>query len=316
MKDGIIIIDKPQKWTSHDCVAVCRRAAGGAKTGHGGTLDPMAEGVLPVFVGKATKVMEYLDLDSKTYSCEARLGVATDTLDVWGEVIEEKPLDGITPEDILEKMDMFRGDIEQIPPMYSAVRVKGKRLYQYARDGETVDAKPRTVHVSHLNVTHIDMERGTVTFDITCSKGTYIRSICDDLGKALGCGGTMQSLRRTASGTFTLDGAVSPEEVKSMAEDELERHMMPVDMPLGHLGKAWMSSDRARYFCSGNSIRWKQVEIERTPDRGNRDRLNNRGRSYSSIYCVYEKENGKFLGIGYHDEENSVMKADKIFSAV
>lgn len=314
MKDGILIIDKPQNWTSHDCVAVCRRASGAKKTGHGGTLDPMAEGVLPVFMGRATKIMEYLDLDSKSYSCTARLGIETDTLDIWGEVLEERPVSGITPEDIIERIDMFRGDISQMPPMYSAVRVKGKRLYQYARDGEEVEVKPRRVHIDSIDVTSVDMERATVAFDVTCSKGTYIRSICADLGRVLGCGAVMESLKRTASGVFTLDGALKPEEIKQMSAEEIEKRLLPADMPLGHLGKAWMSSDRARYFCSGNSIRWAQIRVEREPERANHDRFNSRGRRYSSIYCVYETETGEFLGIGYRDKANSVMKADKIFA--
>lgn len=316
MKDGILIIDKPQNWTSHDCVAVCRRATGANKTGHGGTLDPMAEGVLPVFIGKATKIMEYLDLDSKTYRCRARLGVRTDTLDIWGEVLERKEVSGITPEDIVSKMDMFRGDISQMPPMYSAVRVKGKRLYQYARDGEEVEIRPRKVHISDIRVISVDMEQGTVTFDVTCSKGTYIRSICADLGDALGCGAVMEALNRTASGVFTLEGSVRADYIKTMNREEIEARLLPMDMPLGHLGKAWMNSDRARYFCSGNSIRWKQIRIEKEPEKANHDRFNSRGRRYSSIYCVYETGTGKFLGVGYRDADENVMKADKIFADV
>ena len=186
MKDGILIIDKPQNWTSHDCVAVCRRASGVKKTGHGGTLDPMAEGLLPVFIGRATKIMEYLDLDYKTYRCRAKLGITTDTMDVWGTVVEQRSTEGITEEDIREKMELFRGEISQLPPKYSAVRVKGKRLYEYARDGQDVEIKPRRVRVSRLGIKDIDMEAYTVTFDVTCSKGTYVRSICHDLGEALG----------------------------------------------------------------------------------------------------------------------------------
>ena len=316
MKDGILIIDKPQNWTSHDCVSVCRRASGVKKTGHGGTLDPMAEGLLPVFIGRATKIMEYLDLDYKTYRCRAKLGITTDTMDVWGTVVEQRSTEGITEEDIREKMELFRGEISQLPPKYSAVRVKGKRLYEYARDGQDVEIKPRRVRVSRLEIKDIDMEAYTVTFDVTCSKGTYVRSICHDLGEALGCGGSMEALRRTASGVFTLENAVSPQELKTMGPDEIEKRLLDMDLPLRHLGKAEMSRDRAKYFCSGNGIRWHQIKVRREPDEKNCDKYNSRGRRYSDIYTVYESESGRFLGIGYRDQEKNVLKADKILTAV
>ena len=134
MKDGILIINKPQDWTSHDCVAVCRRVLGIKKIGHGGTLDPMAEGVLPVFIGKATRIMEYLDLDDKTYRCTTKLGIVTDTRDIWGETLETHETEGITEEAIAEAMEQFRGEILQVPPMYSALKVNGRKLYEYARN--------------------------------------------------------------------------------------------------------------------------------------------------------------------------------------
>ena len=262
MKDGILILNKPQDWTSHDCVAVCRRVTGVKKVGHGGTLDPMAEGLLPVFIGKATKIMEYLDLDYKTYRCTAKLGITTDTQDVWGEVLEEKSPAGVTEsEDICEKLQAFRGRITQLPPKYSAVRINGKRLYEYARDGEEVEIRPRDVEIKELAVTDIDMDEHTVTFDVTCSKGTYIRTICSDLGDALGCGGAMQSLSRTESGAFTLENAVTPYELKNMTPEDIEERLLDIDLPLSHLGKAEMAPDRTKYFCNGNSIRWKQVRV-------------------------------------------------------
>lgn len=316
MKDGILIIDKPQNWTSHDCVAVCRRASGVKKTGHGGTLDPMAEGLLPVFIGRATKIMEYLDLDYKTYRCTARLGIKTDTMDVWGRILERKSTEGITAEDVRRKMEMFRGEISQMPPKYSAVRVNGKRLYEYARDGQEVEIKPRRVRISRLEIANIDMAEGLVTFDVTCSKGTYVRSICHDLGEALGCGGAMEALRRTASGVFTLENAVSPQALKTMDPGEIEERLLDMDLPLGHLGKVEMSRDRAKYFCSGNGIRWHQIKVHRKPDGRNRDKYNSRGRRYSDIYVVYESESGRFLGIGYRDHKENILKVDKILTAV
>lgn len=166
MKDGILILDKPREWTSSDCVALCRGALklkGVKKIGHGGTLDPMAEGLLPIFIGQATRIMEYMDLDYKTYSCRAKLGITTDTQDIWGEVREEKPTDGITAEEIKKTLQTFTGVIEQMPPDYSAVRIEGKHLYEYARSGRTPvrEVEPRKVHINSLEVGEIDLKEGS-----------------------------------------------------------------------------------------------------------------------------------------------------------
>ena len=279
----------------------------------------MAEGLLPVFIGRATKIMEYLDLDYKTYRCRAKLGITTDTHGCVGRrSLEQRSTAGITEsEDIREKMELFRGrDHHSCPPNILLCAVKGKRLYEYARDGQDVEIKPRRVRVSRLEIKDIDMEAYTVTFDVTCSKGTYVRSICHDLGEALGCGGSMEALRRTASGVFTLENAVSPQELKTMGPDEIEKRLLDMDLPLRHLGKAEMSRDRAKYFCSGNGIRWHQIKVRREPDEKNCDKYNSRGRRYSDIYTVYESESGRFLGIGYRDQEKNVLKADKILTAV
>lgn len=316
MKDGILILNKPQDWTSHDCVAVCRRVTGVKKVGHGGTLDPMAEGLLPVFIGKATKIMEYLDLDYKTYRCTVKLGITTDTQDVWGEVLEERSPAGVTESEIMEKLQAFRGRITQLPPKYSAVRINGKRLYEYARDGEEVEIRPRDVEIKELAVTDIDMDEHTVTFDVTCSKGTYIRTICSDLGDALGCGGAMQSLSRTESGAFTLENAVTPYELKNMTPEDIEERLLDIDLPLSHLGKAEMAPDRTKYFCNGNSIRWKQVRVLRKPAEYEHEKYNSRGRKYSELYGVYESGTGNFLGVGYYSRKENAMKADKIFADI
>lgn len=316
MKDGILILNKPQDWTSHDCVAVCRRVTGVKKVGHGGTLDPMAEGLLPVFIGKATKIMEYLDLDYKTYRCTAKLGITTDTQDIWGEVLEEKSPADVTESEIMEKLQAFRGRITQLPPKYSAVRINGKRLYEYARDGEDVEIRPRDVEIKELAVKDIDMDEHTVTFDVMCSKGTYIRTICSDLGEALGCGGAMQSLSRTKSGAFTLENAVTPYELKHMTPEDIEERLLDIDLPLSHLGKAEMAPDRTKYFCNGNSIRWKQVRVLRKPAEYEHEKYNSRGRKYSELYGVYESGTGAFLGVGYYSRKENALKADKIFADI
>ncbi|MEI3504564.1 MAG: tRNA pseudouridine(55) synthase TruB [Anaerovoracaceae bacterium] len=314
MKDGILILNKPQNWTSHDCVAVCRRAADRKKTGHGGTLDPMAEGLLPVFIGKATRIMEYLDLDYKTYECRARLGTVTDTQDIWGQVLKTCDTGGISCGDIEKALMSFEGHIQQVPPGYSAVKLNGKKLYEYARAGEDVKVKPRDVHIEHIRINDVDMDAMEVSFEVKCSKGTYVRTICSDLGDALGCGGTLVSLKRTASGIFDLSRSVSPEDLKTMSGEEIDEHIIPTDRPLVNMGKVTMNADRTVYFSRGNSIRWYQVNKESDPPYKG-ERKNNRGIPYSNLYRVYQSETGEFLGTGYHDRKEKVLKADKIFVA-
>ena len=314
MKDGILILNKPQNWTSHDCVAVCRRAADRKKTGHGGTLDPMAEGLLPVFIGKATRIMEYLDLDYKTYECRARLGTVTDTQDIWGQVLETCGTDGISCGDIEKALMSFEGHIQQVPPGYSAVKLNGKKLYEYARAGEDVKVKPRDVHIEHIRINDVDMDAMEVSFEVKCSKGTYVRTICSDLGDALGCGGTLVSLKRTASGIFDLSRSVSPEDLKTMSSEEIDEYIIPTDRPLVNMGKVTMNADRTVYFSRGNSIRWHQVNKESDPPYKG-ERKNNRGVPYSNLYRVYQSETGEFLGTGYYDRKEKVLKADKIFVA-
>ena len=334
MRDGILVLYKPQHWTSSDCVAVCRRALGVKgvkKVGHGGTLDPMATGVLPVFVGQATRIMEYMELDTKTYVCAAKLGVTTDTLDIWGEVTGQQDWEqvraGITKADILEAIASFQGAIEQIPPKYSAVRIDGRRLYDYAYKGKEIDfeIKPRKVFVECIVPLDVDLETGQFAFEIECSKGTYVRTICSDIGKKLGCGCTMTALERTAVGPISVDQAVlSAEDVKAMlgeknepgsAADQLEGMLLPADEALVHFGKITMPAERAAYFRMGNSVWMTQVEVTEETDPEVAGLKNARGRDYALIYRVYEAETGEFLGTGYIDTTEGRLKADKVFAA-
>ena len=323
MKDGILILDKPQNWTSHDCVAVARKALGTDKIGHGGTLDPMACGLLPLFIGSATRIMEYLDMDDKTYRCKVKLGITTDTQDVWGQVLEERSAEGIDSHMFEEALFSFKGEHEQLPPMYSAVRVEGKRLYEYARDGEDVKVKPRRIVVKDIVFHGFDEEAREGEFEITVSKGTYIRTICNDLGEKLGCGAAMSYLKRTKAGIFTLDHATTPDRLKELMEEskrlkdayvipeDLVRAVMPADEPLVSLGKVTINRDRAWYFVAGNSIRWKQVRVDLPPS-GSSEVYNRRGRAYDVLYRVY-MDDGLFLGTGYYDRKSRELKADKIF---
>ncbi len=318
MKDGILVLNKPQNWTSHDCVAVCRRILrlkGVKKIGHGGTLDPMATGVLPIFIGKATRLMEYTDLDDKTYVCTVKFGLVTDTQDIWGKVLEERDTDYLTEKAIREALCAFHGEIEQTPPKYSAVRINGKKLYEYARKGQEVEVKPRRVWIRSLTVQNVNMIEKTATFEVTCSKGTYIRTICSDLGEALGCGAVMSALTRTASGVFTIEKGVDPEALKTMDPADIEDFVVDVDEPLVHFGKVTMKEDRVRYFNMGNSIRWSQVQVVEQPKVQDASLVNKRGRSYSILYNVYSSETGKFLGTGYYDEKEKLLKADKILTS-
>lgn len=336
MRDGILVLNKPQEWTSSDCVAVCRRALGVKgikKVGHGGTLDPMATGVLPVFVGQATRIMEYMDLDYKTYVCNARLGISTDTLDIWGEVLEEVPWPEVkekctlSEEIIAKAIQSFSGTIEQVPPKYSAVRINGKRLYEYAYKGQEIDVevKSRKVYIKHICVNGINMETGEFSFEVTCSKGTYIRTICSDIGEILGCGCTMTGLVRTAVGNITIDQAqITADQVKTMDADELEKMLLKPDYPLEHFGIAEMNSDRADFFSRGNAIRLRQINFRSEPDveallESGRTAgtgqmpCNARGRAYDRIYKIYESGTGEFLGTGYYDKKAGELKADKVF---
>ncbi|MCQ2545448.1 MAG: tRNA pseudouridine(55) synthase TruB [Clostridia bacterium] len=340
MRDGILVLNKPQNWTSSDCVAICRRVLGVKgikKVGHGGTLDPMATGVLPIFVGQATRIMEYMDLDYKTYICKARLGIITDTLDIWGEVVEEKDWSqikeksDISAEIISDALMKFKGPISQMPPKYSAVRIEGRRLYEYAHKNQEISQeirdkiKPRKVYIKHISVINIDIESGELEFEVCCSKGTYIRTICSDLGERLGCGCTMTALERTATGNITIEQAqVTAEQVKSMTAEELEKLFLKPDYPLIHFGEVTMPSDRADYFSRGNSIWWSQLKVISKPDlevlletgrAAGTGKIpeNARGRRYDCIYRVYQEETGEFLGTGYYDKEENKLKADKVF---
>ena len=203
MANGILIIDKPQDWTSMDVCAKLRRILGERRIGHAGTLDPMATGVLPVFVGRATRVVEFASEGEKEYLAGLRLGQVTDTQDTTGTVLETHPVD-VTLEALEAALEPFRGDIQQIPPMYSAIKIQGKKLYELARKGREVERPPRNITIHSLTVEE-QISGADFLLRVRCSKGTYVRTLCHDIGRALGCGGTMFSLRRTMAAGFTLE---------------------------------------------------------------------------------------------------------------
>ena len=223
MPNGIIIIDKPQNWTSMDVCAKLRGIFREKRVGHAGTLDPMATGVLPVFIGQATKAVSFAEGGQKEYHAVLRLGVVTDTQDVSGTVLAKKPVT-VTEADVRAVLPRFTGEISQLPPMYSAVKMNGRRLYDIARKGIEVERKPRDITICALELVEKRSETD-YALRVVCSKGTYIRTLCHDIGAALGCGGTMAALRRTAAAGFTLDEAVTLDE----AQERREALLRPID---------------------------------------------------------------------------------------
>ena len=244
---GILNLDKPAGWTSHDAVAKLRRILGERRIGHGGTLDPMATGVLPVFVGRATRAVEFLEAADKEYEAGLRLGIVTDTQDTTGQILEERPV-SISEEELRSAILGLRGERDQLPPMYSAVKVGGKALYAYARAGKDVERKPR--HITIYSSEPLGWAGEEYRFRIVCSKGTYIRTLCHDLGETLGCGGAMSSLRRLRAGPFRLEEAVSLETVLERGEACL----LPLDSLFRDRPALTLDGEQARRVRCGNDI--------------------------------------------------------------
>lgn len=250
MPSGIIIVDKPQDWTSMDVCAKLRRVMGERRVGHAGTLDPMATGVLPVFVGRATRAVEFAEGGDKEYIATLRLGQVTDTQDVTGTVLEEHPVT-VGLAELKAVLPRFTGDILQVPPMYSALKRDGKKLYQLARQGKTVERQPRPVTISALEVLE---QTGDCDFllRIGCSKGTYIRTLCHDIGTALGCGGTMATLRRTRAAGFDLSQAVTMEQI--LAHDNPAELLLPVDAYFAGYPALSVAGEAERRCRNGNDF--------------------------------------------------------------
>ncbi|MGI6013900.1 MAG: tRNA pseudouridine(55) synthase TruB [Oscillospiraceae bacterium] len=224
--NGILLVDKPAGWTSHDVVAKLRGILHERRIGHSGTLDPMATGLLVAFVGRATRAVEFAESDCKEYLAGLRLGITTDTQDITGTVLSQSaPVDRQTAEAVFAQ---FRGGISQVPPMYSAIKLDGQKLYTLARRGKTVERKPRNITIHKLEC--IGEQDGDLLLDVQCSKGTYIRTLCHDIGAALGCGGTLSSLRRIQAGVFSVADALTLEQITEAANvGNVESLLLPVD---------------------------------------------------------------------------------------
>lgn len=247
--DGIVIVDKPQGWTSQDVTARLRRVFGTRRIGHGGTLDPMATGVLPVFVGRATRAVEFFEHAEKTYETVLRLGITTDTEDMTGTVLTEENV-SFTEEQLQETLAAFRGEILQVPPMYSALKVNGQKLCDLARKGKTVARQPRPITIHELSL----VERGenTLRLRVRCSKGTYIRTLCKDIGEYLGCGGCMESLRRVAAGEYTVDEAVPLQTL--LDTEEPEKYLRDVDTMFRNYPAVTLTANQETRCRNGNAF--------------------------------------------------------------
>ena len=287
--NGIILINKPQNFTSFDVVAVVRRKFGTKKVGHGGTLDPMATGVLPVFIGCATKAVDLLPDSGKSYRAGFRLGLTSDTLDIWGKLSEEKPAD-IGREALEAVLERFRGEIEQTPPMYSALKVGGRKLCDLARQGIEVERKARKITISRLDLLEFDGKNGVIEVD--CSTGTYIRTLVDDIGKALGTGAVMTSLCRTRACGFTLSECVSIEELREKPLDELK--LLSVESVFRDLPVTVLDEVQTRMYLNG-----MRLDADRLAEKPPLD----------TLLRVYG--NGEFLGVAKVNEERELVSVKR-----
>ena len=285
--NGIVIIDKPQGWTSQDVTARLRRVFNTKRIGHGGTLDPMATGVLPVFVGRATRGVEFFEHAEKTYETVLRLGITTDTEDITGTVLTRCDA-FVTGAQLEQVLQQFRGEIMQVPPMYSALKVNGQKLCDLARKGKEVERKPRPITIHELTL--LGMETDGIRLRVRCSKGTYIRTLCKDIGQALGCGGCMAALRRVTAGEYTIEESVPLAEL--LESEDPGAYLRPVDTMFRNYPAVTLSEKQTLRCRNGNSF---SVKME-----------NGTYRAYS--------QNGEFLMLAKVEE--GVMQTVKSFFSV
>ena len=298
MVNGILNVYKEKGYTSHDVVAKLRGIVGQKKIGHTGTLDPDAEGVLPVCLGRATKVCDMLTEKDKTYEAVLLLGKETDTQDISGTVLRVGETEGLTQEQVKDCVMSFVGEYDQIPPMYSALKVNGKKLYELAREGKTIERKSRKVEIKEIRILEMALPR--VRMEVSCSKGTYIRSLCADIGEKLCCGGTMQSLVRTRVGEFRLADALTLAQLQELRDTErLEEALLPTDrlfsdFPMLHVEEKWR-----KLIDNGNAFYPGQTVEQTTHPAG----------EWVRIY----REDDSFVGIYAYDETKEWYKPVKIF---
>jgi len=288
--NGIILVDKPMGYTSHDVVAKLRGILHERRIGHSGTLDPMATGLLVVFVGRATRAVEFAESHEKEYLAALRFGIVTDTQDITGKVLEESG-NTVTLEELEGILPQFTGDIMQVPPMYSAIKVDGKKLYDLARSGVEIERKSRPVTIKELEI--LGEEKGDYLLRVVCSKGTYIRTLCHDIGARLGVGAALSSLRRTQAGAFRVENAHTIDEIREFAEKgELEKILLPVDSLFAEYSSCALSERQLKKCLCGNSFETSEADGK---------------------YRVYDLY-GNFLMLG--NVENGIMSTVKSFFEV
>ena len=299
--DGIIIMDKPEDFTSFDMVAKLRHLLGTRKVGHAGTLDPMATGVLPIFVGRATKCCDILPDQNKRYTATFELGYTTDTLDATGRVLTRTPVQAGKAQ-VQAALEQFRGEIMQLPPMYSAIQINGRRLYDLARQGIEIEREKRPITIHHLELLEADEQENRYVIDVACSKGTYIRTLCADIGEALGCGATMTALRRTQAAGFSLADSLTLEQAEQLAEQgKLTEHLLPVEMVFESLPKLILCAAQERMYRNG--VRLDLARLDGMPALGN---------WVGDIRIC--GEDGTFLGVSYADWQQGLLCTRKLFA--
>lgn len=289
--DGVIVINKQTGCTSHDIVYKVKKILN-EKVGHTGTLDPMAEGVLPILVGKGTLVSKYLINHDKKYIATLQLGIKTDTADSEGKIIEEQPVDieKLTENYICNVFKTFIGKQKQLPPMYSAIKVHGKKLYEYARKGQNVEIQPRQIEIYDMKLLNINIQEKQIKFEISCGKGTYIRSVCEDIAKKLDTVGYMLKLKRTQVGKFNIEKSITIKELEENIEDIefLKENFISIERLFENKGKLIVPNIKKKHFLNGVKITQKNED---------------------GIYRIYT-ENNEFLGIGV--VQNNLLKRDII----
>lgn len=296
--NGILNIIKPTGMTSHDVVYKVRKKMGIKKVGHTGTLDPNASGVLPICIGQGTKISQFLLEKEKAYRTTCRLGIVTDTQDLDGKVLDEKAVE-VTTEAIEKALLDFQPGYDQLPPMYSALKVGGRKLYEYAREGIEVPRDKRWVELPTLTL--IDHRDREFSLDVVCSKGTYIRTLCHDIGEKLNAGGTMAALERTVSGPFTIDKGMHLEDFLQLELEEIEKLLYPVDYPLAHYPKYQVENHQEKLALNGNKLPLSSEDLEILKDPEQKQQ-----------YRIYVED--RFIGIGkiITEENTEKMKFVKV----
>ena len=284
---GLLLINKPKDITSFKAVAAVRKKANTKKVGHTGTLDPLATGVLPVLVGRATSLCDYLLTADKCYIATVKAGISTDTLDITGEVLSEKN-PNFDIEQLKAALVHFTGEQLQTPPVYSAIKKDGVPLYKFARKGQTVEVEKRKITVYGITLLEFSKEEYTFKIEVSCSKGTYIRSLCRDIGEYLGCGATLTQLTRTKTGGFTLDECV---DLDALTEENIASHLLSEELAVAHLPEIFVSFNQAKRFSNGGKLSFDRLNCEIQDD---------------TYYRIKYKD--AFIGIGFSDKENKEIR--------